>query len=384
MRKERRVPARRSRVNAPTARPGARTAANRAGRKDLIALDTQSIRRKALQSHRQAERGLAKLTEQLQRFHERDLPGFRSWVHRMFGSLMTRQRDLEHTLEARQAFVMEIQTIARRYELSDLAAYRKVLWRRAHPEEAQAEDRQFEEAQRQRRESSTGDDGTNGMFGDVGPSFDDLFHDEDPWGSAPEDEWSDPLDKDFGTPPGRGAAARQNAGSLPDQRSVKELYRTIVRQLHPDHHGQMSEARRNLWHEAQEAYRRHDLNALHRIAARCSDGEAGLGDHSPVSLIHRLTRQLKAAAQSARHEVRDMQRNMAWDYETRIKSPRFVRQVESDLKDMVDSLQWTLDDLERELARLDRLAARQAQRGRPSAGKPARPSRAAGQDDFLF
>ena len=94
-------------------------------------------------------------------------------------------------------------------------------------------------------------------------------------------------------PPGRASAKGPSGRSPEEERSSKALYRTIVRRLHPDHHGHMDETRRNLWHETQEAYRRRDLNALYSILARCDNGEAGLGAHSPVSLVLRLTRQLK-------------------------------------------------------------------------------------------
>jgi hypothetical protein len=319
-------------------------------RKDLIRLNTSALRKKALQSHRKAEKALARLKDQLKRYHEQDIPGFRSWVHRTFGHLLTRQRELQHAFEEKRTFVYEIQEMADRYRLSELDAYRKVLWRRAHPDEAQEEDRLYEEAERQRQESranakQSGSRDLNDIFGD------DAFEDD------PDDEWGD-IDDFFETLTRDKLKSRDS--SPPDQKSVKELYRNIVRQLHPDRHGQMTDARKALWHEAQEAYRRHDLNALHSILSRCDSGEAALGDHSPVSLIHRLTRQLKATAQSTKNEMRNRRRDVAWDYETRIRNPRYVQDVKADLQGMVDNLQWSLDEIEGELARLSRLATRQA------------------------
>ncbi len=94
--------------------------------------------------------------------------------------------------------------------------------------------------------------------------------------------------------------------------------------------------------------------------ARCDAGEAGLGDHSPVSLIQWLTRQLKATAQATKNEMRNKRRDPAWDYETRIRNPRYVHDVKTDLQGMVVNLQWSLDEIEGELARLARLAGRKA------------------------
>ena len=314
-------------------------------RKDLIRLNTRTLRKKALQAHQKAEKALAQLKDQLKRYHERDVPGFRSWVHRTFGNLLTRQRELQHALEEKRTLVYEIQEMADRYGLSEFAAYQKVLWRRAHPDEAQEEDRLYEEAELKRKESRR----KRGK-----PDLDDLFEDDfDDWLA---EEWGE--SDDFSEETDEKSAEPHADRPHPDQKSIKELYRTIVRQLHPDRHGEMTDARKALWHEAQDAYRRHDLNALHSVLARCDAGEAGLGDHTPVSMIQRLTQQLRAAAQAAKHEMRNRRRDVAWDYETRIRNPRYIQDVRSDLQGMVNDLQWSLNEIERELARLDRMASR--------------------------
>ncbi len=350
--------------------------------RNLIRLDTRSIRTKAIHAHRQAERSLTQLKDQLKRYHDKDIPGFRSWAHRTFGHLLTRQRELQHAIEEKQAFIFELQWVASHYGLTDLAAYRKVLWRRAHPDEAQAEDQQLEEAERQRRAVHPDDDAFGDPFGDDDPEADNIFGDDgfDPMA----DDDRDRFDDFFETITGNRPPPRDSSRPHPDQKSVKELYRTIVRQLHPDHHGQMTETRKALWHEAQEAYRRHDVNALYNILARCETGEAGLGEHSPVSLIRRMTQQLKRAAQTIRGDIRKMRRDAAWDYEQRVKSPVFVRQVRQDLEGMVQELQWTLDEITRELGRLDRLAKRSAQQTRPPQKKPNPLRRSNLQDEFLF
>ncbi|MEI6148476.1 MAG: hypothetical protein WCS01_05215 [bacterium] len=351
-------------------------------RKDLIRLNTRSLRKKAILAHQKAERALAQLQEQLKHYHEQDVPGFRSWMHRTFGPLLTRQRELERAIEDKQVFIYEIHAMAHRYRLSDLAAYRKVVWRRAHPDEAQAEDLAFEEAERQRQQARSKNDLADDIFGDDDPELDDIFGDDEFEDDPDGDE--DGFDAFFESMTGIRLPSRKAGNSNPDQKTVKELYRNIVRPLHPDQHRQMSDARKSLWHEAQAAYRRHDLNALHSILGRCEDGEAGLGDHSPISLIRRMTEQLKKATQSARREIRTRKRDVAWDYETRIKNPNFVRGVRADLQNMVHDLQWTLDDIQREMARLERMAARQEQQRQPPKRKADRTSRATRQDDLPF
>ncbi len=321
--------------------------------KALIRLNTPALRKKALLAHRKAEKALAQLRDQLKRYHEQDIPGFRSWVHRTFGHLLTRQRELQYAFEEKRTLVYEIQSIADRYRLSELAAYRKVLWRRAHPDEAQAEDRQYEEAENAREQARSR--GQQPDEQDLDDLFDDALFDD----ARFKDEWL------------KDKPADAHESGHPDQKSVKDLYRSIVRQLHPDHHGQMTDSRKALWHEAQDAYRRHDQNALYSILARCDAGEAGLGDHTPVSLIRRMTQQLKTAAHATKNEMRSRRRDVAWDYETRIKNPHYVQDVKEDLQGMVRDLQWSLDEIQHELARLDRMLARQDLK-RPLRGGPLR------------
>lgn len=351
-------------------------------RKDLIRLDTRSLRKKALQAHHKAERALDQLKNQIKRYHEQDVPGFRSWVHRTFGHLLTRQRELQHALEEKRAFIYEMQAMAERYRLSELAAYRKVLWRHAHPDEAQEEDRQFEEAETHRHQSHAKGNQSDDIFDDDDLELDDIFGGDD-FEDIPNGQWDD-FSEFFERITGLRLPSRDSHRPHPDQKSVKEVYRSIVRQLHPDHHGQMTDVRKALWHEAQDAYRRHDLNALHSILARCDNGEAGLGDHSPISLIRRLTQQLKASSQATKREIRNMRRDVAWDFETRTRNPNFVRGVKIDLEDMVNNLEWNLTEIQRELARLDRLANRQAQQDRPVRRNPHRPHRSIQQDELPF
>lgn len=303
-------------------------------RKDLVRLDTRTIRKKAIQEHRKAERALDQFKADLKRYHEKDVPGFCAWMHQNFGHLMTQQRELEKAIREKMDLSLEIHSIAERYNLLMSDAYVKVEWRRAHPEEAEAEDRKYEEELRKHNDEMfgkpPGDD--SGMAEDWGD--DDIFGEDE----AAFEEFSEEM-------LGRAVGAHRGKGAHLDQKTLKELYRNIVRRLHPDHHGHMSEARAALWNEAQEAYRRHDLNALHNILARCDSGGTGIGDHTPVSLIRRMTAQLKEAARSMRREIRSVCRGPAWNYETRVADGRVVRGIEREIQGVVTGLRGELAEI---------------------------------------
>lgn len=319
-------------------------------------LDTHAIRHKSLKDYHKAEKSLEQLKSELKRFREEDTPGFKSWLHQTFGSLLTRQRELVQAIADKQDLLGEIEDLAGRFRLSDVAAYRKAMWRRAHPEEAQAEDLRFEEEQRKRQEAR-GErlDEESDPWGDESDA-DGTDFDHADFKSVGDDEWgdfSDFFEEMTGIRPPPRAAKR----SPQEERSARDLYRTIVRKLHPDHHGAMSEARKNLWHEAQDAYRRRDVNALYNVLARCDSGEAGLGEHTPVSMIRRLTAQLKQAIQSTRSEIRRMKTDPAWNYEERARDPHYVGRIRTELQSAVHLAEHDLRAVADVLAHLERQAS---------------------------
>ncbi len=345
----------------------------------LVRLDTHAIRHKSLKDYRRAEQTLDMLKSQLKRFREQDTPGFRAWMHQTFGSLLTRQRELAQAIHDKQDLLREIEDLAYRYRLSNVAAYRKAQWRRAHPEEAQAEDLRFEEEVRRRREEQGEHPGKTPDACDDAPDLDDIFDDDD-FKTMTDDAWNDFGDF-YETMTGSRLPPRSARRSHQDDRSARDIYRTIVRQLHPDHHGAMSEDRKNLWHEAQDAYRRRDVAALYNVLARCDNGEAGLGQHTPISLIRRLTAQLRQAIQSTRSEIRRMKTDPAWNYEERTRDPRYAGQIHSELQSSIRFIEHELRSFDEVLARLEREAHRPS---RQSQSKRRRPPVSDLMDELLF
>jgi hypothetical protein len=278
-------------------------------------------------------------------------------MHRTFARLIARHRELLQAVEEKRRLLIEIESLADRLNLSEPEAYRKAIWRRGHPREAEAEDRRLDEEERKTAEERFGPDDDDGALGE-----DDTFDDEF---AGTKDEWdifADLFEAMTGErPPPRGAFRKAQPKPRVENKPAKELYRAIVRRLHPDHHGHMDEARKNLWHEAQEAYRRRDVNALHSILARCDGGAAGLGDHSPVSLIRRLTQQLRKAARSARGEMRRVKQDLAWNYEQRARQPQFIRRIKDELEQGIAAADMELIALTRAISDLERRANRPPQ-----------------------
>ena len=343
-----------------------RTRAPRSGRKDLIPLDTGKIRGKALAAHAKAERELARLTDQLKRYHERDVPGFRAWCSRTFGALLTQLRELGLAFQEKQALANEIADLVFRDKLSEAAAYREVMWRRANPEAAAEKDRLREEADRRREEAAEKKRRASGKAdtdrdADPWDDLDRLFDDDDADDDAfdADGDFAEFIENLFGC---RGRRARTPKATGSENKTARELYRAIARRLHPDHHGHMSEVRKHLWNEAQKAHRAGDVETLRTLLAQCESGEAGLGAHTPVSVLLHLIRRLKAAMRPVRGQIRQVNRKPEWNFAVKIEDPRFVRNVEAMIREDIRHTRRGLDDLTRALDALAREATRPARK----------------------
>lgn len=333
-------------------------AAQRSHSTSVIRLDTARLRQKALKDYTKAEKSLEELKSELKAYHERDKPGFRSWVHKMFGDIMTRQRELVDEIGRLNDQINDIRDLMFRFNLSEVEAYRKSLWRRDHPDEAEEEDRIYDEKKRKAAQKAGFDP----------DSDDDIFGDDDD--ASFEEAFADMFEKMTGQAfPGRDSDVPGQPKQKEDK-TAKEVYRTIVRRLHPDHHGTMTEAQKELWHEAQDAYRQRDVNALYNVLSRCDNGGAGIGRHSPVSLILKLTKQLKSAARSLRSEFKNMKRDPAWNFAERSNDPKYVSRLKNELRDVTRDMEYQLREIKQMFKELDYEASVAAPRKR-GAGRRA-------------
>lgn len=298
----------------------------------LIQLDTGKIRDQALLTFHKLEGELAKLQNQIRRYEEHDLPGFSAWCHRTFGNLFVQLRRLQAALQEKQTVARAISDLAFRLDLTELEAYREYLWRRDNPEKAEAEDLRREEESRERKEKEEAAGKPRKK--------------EEP----PEEEW-DEMHDFFATM--AGLKPRRPKKQEEDPKTARELYRSIVRMLHPDHHGKMSESGKHLWDEAQTAWRNHDIKTLKNVLDQCETHEIGVGAQTAVSVILQMTKRLTEAARRARSQIRHLSRKMEWNYEARKNNPVFVRKVERVILDDIRLIRFQHDRLARAMEALE-------------------------------
>lgn len=305
----------------------------------LIWVDSTGIRKKILKDHQKVTRDLAKAKEQLDRFHQTDQPQFSRWMSGQFGGLLTELRELDQQVMRDESLVFLVETEVMMGGGSYVRAYQRVIHRRDHPEAYQS-----------------------------GPAHDGPGGPRSPFGSGaapeePENE-NDPLDEFFNDlfgklGPDDGAQDSQDGwpGLLPGNPSaeiqatrLKELYRAVVRRLHPDGQRTVTAQQTEWWHQAQAAYEARNADRLELILTLCEIEDHGTTDHTSASLLQRITEQSKRSLRELKRQLSDLRCDVAWNFSRRTDHEAMAVLMRHDLTAAIRSTKARLKELEETLA----------------------------------
>jgi hypothetical protein len=314
----------------PKPRPSTRSRPPR----HLIRIDAEPVRQRARRDYEKARRDLEKARRELERFKAEDQPAFARWLHSTFGTLLTTMRELGQQLDDKEGLIGEMEDVSlfEGVEMGD--AYRLVMHRRAHPDEARDDfPPPFEPGNDSSKGKKTGRE--NDPDADPGP---------DPFSGS-----ADPFDEFFKDP---FRHAGRSAGAVPKPTvsgRVKSLYRQLVRKLHPDVQETMTPEKLERWHEVQEAYAAGDAERL-EIILNLSESEDGTpGAHTSVSLLMRITAQVKASLRQVKHEVNQYRKDPAWRFSKCSDRTLLEMRMHAEMEGTVAQLRHHLRLIERTL-----------------------------------
>lgn len=329
---------------------------------------------------------LEKARAEWRRFEREDQPAFQRWKAATLGPLMSRLREVEALVRQKEMLVQEVE---REMYLSGSQSYRasyaRVEKRRNAPaEEAGPRGRQsppHEEshAGRHEEEEEELDEFTQELlfeeflrtFLGMNPDrmsdrqYAKMFADfkanvlgrERP--EPPPNERRRP-EPDFAPEPPKPAADR-----------VKELYRLLVRRLHPDMRADNNAEVSAIWHDVQEAYTAGNVERLEMLLAFTDIQSNTTGEHTSLFQMQSVLAELRSAFTAVQRTLRSAKKDLAWNFvrlRDRSKMETRLRQ------EMETTLTWHED----QLRQLEALIAQWA--------KPAQPRRATKmeQADFSF
>jgi len=293
----------------------------------LVKSDAETFRNQIKKDYEKSQRDLSKAREQLEAFRTRDAPAFVRWLHQTFGRHLTEIREISREVAEADLLVHEVENEAFYNDISYARAYRRVMCarqraaRRPPPgQEEEDPDLEFDEGM---------DDFLN--------SFEEFLG-EDPE-QAP------------GNSSRRGSKPHSSGEEIPvttpQSSRLKQLYRTLVRRLHPDKHERVDPRKQECWHQVQAAYQAGDEEQLEIILALCEIDQEGHADSTSMGLLQRITRQFKKALREIRSQLRKLKSDPAWNFSNRRDRHVVEGQVRWRLEAELDNLKVRLHELNR-------------------------------------
>ncbi len=128
----------------------------------------------------------------------------------------------------------------------------------------------------------------------------------------------------------------------PTDLRVKELYRLLVRRLHPDLRADGNVAASALWHEVQEAYAANDIAQLEILLALSDVESDRFGEQTSLSQMRALLAELKRALFALTDSLSEARNEDAWDFARAGADAamrlRVQRQLQGELRMRIDRL----------------------------------------------
>ena len=285
----------------------------------LVKVDGTDARKKVKKDYEKALRDLENSRSTLDQFHKTDKPQFVQWLNSNFGAFLTELRELHLKMEADEAIVFMVENEVMFHGGSYAKAYKRVT--------------QPEEVTEPTPPPNSGQAGNTGPF-DPDSDFSDFDdEDEDPMAEffkamheklgMGDEPWNKPQ---HGTgQPSEGSTA------LPAAQRLKELYRAVVRRLHPDKQQEMTAQKTEWWHQAQTAYESGDAEQLEVILTLCDIGESGTTAHTSASLLHRITAQLRNSLREIKRQINEFRRDPAWNFSKRNDHAQMAVQISREM-----------------------------------------------------
>jgi hypothetical protein len=295
----------------------------------IVPIDDGPLRKHAAKDCKRAMAKLEAARAELRRYEQEDGPAFGRWMAGTFGALMTELRDNARLIQEQESLLQEVEM--------------EMMWSNHHnPRKAYA-------AVMKRRESPDEDDDFGN--GDDGRDEADSDSFEEKGAEIPKEERKalfddfvrsvlgfDPRQMSkaeyarmfaefeaelFGKGPevSHGSRAepsmepRRAKPSVANEKSrIKEIYRTLVRRLHPDTRADGDATVSALWHEVQAAYEAKNLDRLETLLALTEMENGTNGGQASLSHIRGALAEINRAIRSIQRSIGEAKRSPAWGF----------------------------------------------------------------------
>jgi hypothetical protein len=325
----------------------------------LVRVDGAGIRKKIKKDYEKALRNLENSRQQLDRFYKTDMPQFTRWLNTRFGALLTELRELSQKIAAAEEIVFQVETEAMFAGGSQASAYLRVLELRENPQAPTSQQTGGGEPNGTRDPFETGQESESAE--EEEHSFDEFlneFFDEIRSGGRPQNN-----------PRRRAGQHPESAAPVQAPTRLKELYRSIVRRLHPDIQGEMTPQKTEWWHQAQTAYETGDVEQLEVILTLCEIGDSGTTAHTSASMLQTVTARLKNSLRQIKRQLSALRRDPAWNFSRRADHDSLAVQTRRSLMADLETMRCQSQTIQEMITRW-KVAAERLKRRRPRKSHP--------------
>ena len=329
---------------------------------EIVCLDQAPLRRSVASDCTTVMARLERLRLDWHHFERKDKPAFVRWRAREFGALLSKAREVEDRLRDLQALIHEVETEMRRHFQDVHTAYQRVVFRRENPAAVLEDDPDEAEpsaagAARKLTEfekEALFQEWVQKVLGTNPDKMDDraysttfeVFKSHMFFGPREEPHKANARRR---TEKARTAAEQEFATASPSDGGheqvdlrVKELYRKLVRRLHPDLRADGNTAVSAIWHEVQEAYTASDVARMEILLALSEMEVDQLGEGTSLFQMRAVLAELDRSFRALEKSLREAEGEDAWDFARTGPSEdlrvRMERQLKHDLAGRMERL----------------------------------------------
>jgi hypothetical protein len=343
---------------------GARKGRNTPAVWTIVVVDQEPLRRKTAEECQRQMRRLDKARADWSRFEREDKPAFERWMAVTFGPLMTEMREISDQIREKENLIDEVET-----ELlvgdwpSYEAAYRAVRRRKEQPPPAPRKSSAPEEDgatndDRRRDDESEDEEGSGFNEFEEEQLFDEFLRvimgmNPDRMSDAKYQKMFADFRRnvlghdrnDSGHARSDAPQANEPKPAAPTSR-LKELYRILVRRLHPDTRADSDAQVSAIWHEVQEAYSHGNVERLEMLLAFTDMQAESTGTHTTLAQMRAVLTELRRSLNALLRTLSSAKREMAWNFAQNADRARLEEKLRRQMARDVEARKAQLQELD--------------------------------------
>jgi DnaJ domain len=313
----------------------------------IVAVNEGPLRKRAAKEFDKVMAKLEKARAELRLFEQEDRPSFGRWMAATFGALLTELRDNAHLIHEQEDLILEVESeMIWSNRRNPRRAYAAVMKRRERPD---PDDDFAERDDFDPREEM----GAENVKEERRTLFDDFVRSV--LGLNPEQLGNADYEKMFAEfeanifeerPPVRPSQThdRQKPSASREEARIKEVYRTLVRRLHPDLRADGDATVSAKWHEVQEAYEARNLDRLETLLA-VTEMESGASGRASLSQIRGALADFNRALRAIQRSLREAKGDPAWGFTQNPYSSSMEKHIRRELEESLSHQRAELADL---------------------------------------